>query len=176
MNTPRESTEMLKMLVAGLGPEDEARLALAYEKFGKGDPDSLPSLFTLMDMFSLRCHASLLEEQQRMLANFSDVAGKLPTKAVAEPPAKAAQNPSGSPVLPLLIGTLLGGAAMFWYAGNLGGIESKLKQQGATIESKVTTNARKQPVLMLEIKSPGGRAEAYTSATGSAVTVISIRK
>ena len=176
MNTQRESTEILKMLVAGLSPEDEARLARAYETFGKGDPDSLPSLFTLMDMFSLRCHASLLEEQQRMLANFSDITGKLPTKAVAGRPANAVQKTSGSPVLHLLIGTLLGGAAMYWCAGNLGGIESKLRQQGATIESKVTTNARKQPVLMLEIKSPGGRAEAYTSASGSAVTVISIRK
>lgn len=176
MNTPRESTEILRMLVAGRSPQDEARLALAYEKFSKGDPDSLPSLFTLMDMFSLRCHAALLDEQQKMLANFSDVAGKMPNKAVPERPAKAVQTPSGSPVLPLLIGTLLGGGAMYWYAGNMGGIESKLRQQGATIESKVTTNARKEPVLMLEIKSPGSRAEAYTSASGSAVTVISIRK
>jgi len=176
MNTPRQSRDILKMLVAGRSAEEEARLAIAYEKFGNGDPDSLPSLFTLMDLHSLRCHAALLEEQQRMLASFSDVVGKIGQKATPEGTVKATRDSSGSSVLPLLIGTLLGGAAMYFFAGDRSGIESKLKQQGASLDYKETVNTTGEPVVVLEIKSPGRRPEAFTSASGSAVTVIPIRK
>ena len=176
MNTPRESREILKILGAGRSPEDEARLALAYEKFAKGDPDSLPSLFTLMDMNSLRCHAALLEEQQRMLASFTDVAGKMAGKALPEGAVKAGQESTGSSVFPLLIGALLGGAAMYFFAGNRPGFESNLKHQSASVEYKETVNTRGEPVFVVEIKSPGRTPEAFISASGSAVTVIPIRK
>jgi hypothetical protein len=61
-----DAESILSLLLAKQKPEDQARLRVAWERYAKGDPDSLPALYALADRFSLHAHAALLDEQKKL--------------------------------------------------------------------------------------------------------------
>ncbi|MEO6476731.1 hypothetical protein [Luteolibacter sp.] len=78
--TAASPREILDILLRERTAEDREWLIQAWERFGDGDPQSLPALYALTDRFSLDAHAALLQETNRLHGDIKRMSAELATK------------------------------------------------------------------------------------------------
>lgn len=73
MSTTTDSEDVLRLLLADRTPDQQARLQAGWEKYASGNPESVPAIFALAQLFVMDAHAAMLDRQSGLLDEFQGI-------------------------------------------------------------------------------------------------------